>query len=188
MGGVGFKPVPELQRYAQGLGRPVAVVVIAVTEPAWLPLCAAGSFGRWVKLDIDSLCDVVYCLRLLRARHLSLKLPVRKERPVVWRMVRCTWQHQLLCLRLWSLDDRLLGGMSGRCGTLDNLHAGATTEAVSAGSMLVSRSGISCGRNDDLGGDKDMAAAPWGWGGVRCSWGRDISVAFVIKFIFTEGA
>ena len=59
MGGVGFKPVPELQRYAQGLGRPVAVIVI---EPAWLPLCAVGSFGCWVKLDINSLCDVVYCL------------------------------------------------------------------------------------------------------------------------------
>ena len=63
----------------------------------------------------------------------------------------------------------LLGGMSGRCGTLDNLHAGAATEGVSAGSMLVSRSGIPCGRNDDLCGDKDMAAAPWGryFGGLR---------------------
>ena len=80
----------------------------------------------------------------------------------------------------------LLGGMNGRCSTLDNLNAGAATEGVSAGSMLVSRPGISCGRNDDLGGDKDMAAAPWGRGGVRCSWGRDISVAFGIKFIFTE--
>ena len=105
MGGVGFKPVPELQRYVQGLGRPVAVIVITVTGPAWQPLCAAGSFGRWVKLDIDNLLDVVYCLRLLRARHLSLKLPVRRERSVVWRMVRCTRQHHLLCLHLWSLHD-----------------------------------------------------------------------------------
>ena len=66
----------------------------------------------------------------------------------------------------------LLGGMSGRCGTLDNLHADSATERVSAGSMLVSGAGISCVRNDDLGGDKDMAAMPWGRSRVRCSCGR----------------
>ena len=59
MGGVGFKTVPEFQKYVQGLCWPVAVIAIAVTYPAWLPLCGAGLFGRLVKLDIHSLCDVV---------------------------------------------------------------------------------------------------------------------------------
>ena len=93
----------------------------------------SGFVWKWGKHDIHSLC-VVYCLICLRARHLSLRFPARKERSVVRGNFICC-----ACVCGFCMTGLLLGGMSGKCGTIDNLHVGAVTDGLRVGSRLVSR-------------------------------------------------